>query len=89
MDNFLKGVQESAGSVHQPKGLSDLSADVGIGYQVDGEKYEYMRKLLSELGPTDDFGGLLQEPRNEIGAVWVCEKHRLYAKGTKQVKVMP
>lgn len=89
MDNFLKGVQESAGSVHQPKGLSDLSADVGIGYQVDGEKYAYMRKLLSELGPTDDFGGLLQEPRNEIGAVWVCEKHRLYAKETNQVKVMP
>ena len=89
MDNFLKGVQESAGSIHQPKGLSDLSADEDIGYQVSGEKYAYMRKILSELGPTDDFGVLLQEARNEIWAVWVCEKHSLYAKETKQVKVMP
>ena len=89
MDDFLKGVQESADSIHQPKGLSDLSADEKTGYQVSGEKYSYLRKLLSELGSTDDFGGLHQEPRTGIGAVWVCEKHRMYAKDTKEVKVMP
>ena len=88
MDDFLKGVQDSAGSIHEPKGLSELS-DVGVGYQVGGESYSYLRKHLRELGAKDDFGGLRQEPRDGIGAIWVCEKHSMYSKNTTSMKVMP
>ena len=88
MDDFLKGFQESASSIRQPKGLGELSG-VGVGYQLGGEKYEILRKHLLELGTTDDFGGLRQEPRDGIGAIWVCEKHRMYGKDTTSLRVMP
>ena len=48
-----------------------------------------LRKLLSGLGPKNDFGGLHQEPRDGIGAIWVCDKHRMYAKDERFLKVMP
>jgi len=88
MDDFLKGVEESARTIHQPKGLSELSG-VGVGYQIGGEQYAYLRKLLSELGPKDDFGGLRQEPRDGFGAFWVCERHSMYTKDTTKMMVMP
>lgn len=90
MDNFFKGVQESVNSIRHPKGLSELSVNAGIaGCQVGSEQYSYLRKLLSDLGPKDDFGGLHQEPRDGIGAIWVCDKHRMYAKDERFLKVMP
>ena len=88
MDGFLKGVEETSGSIRQPKGLSNLSG-VGVGCQVGGESYAYLRKILSELGTKDDFGGLRQEPRDGVGAIWVCEKHSMYSKDTTKVMVMP
>ena len=88
MDDFVKGIQESAGSIRDPKGLSELSG-AGIGHHLGGETYLNLRKYLCELGAKDDFGGLRQEPRDGIGAIWVCEKHSMYSKNTTSVKVMP
>ena len=88
MDGFLKSIQEASGSIREPKDLSALSGP-GRGYRVGGESYAYLRKILSELGPKDDFGGLQQEPREGIGAIWVCEVHRKYNKDTVAFNVMP
>ena len=81
MDGFLKEVQDSSSSIETPP-------DAGRGCQLGGKNYERLRKLLSELGPEDDFGGLRQEPRDGQGAIWVCEKHRKYSKETRDVVVM-
>ena len=67
MDGFLKEVQESSSSISQPQGLETLSG-AGRGCQLGGKNYERLRKLLSEWGPKDDFGGLRQEPRDGLGA---------------------
>ena len=88
MDGFLKGIEDASGSIRQPKGLSSFS-DACRGYQVGGESYEYLRKILSEVGTKDDFGGLRQEPREGLGAIWVCEKHSKYSKDTKAFNIMP
>ena len=88
MDGFLKSIQEASGSIRQPKDLSTLSVP-GRGYRVGGEGYAYLRKILSEFGPQDDFGGLQQELREGIGAIWVCEVHRKYNKDTVAFNVMP
>ena len=88
MDGFLKEIQECSGSIPQPKGLEKMSG-VGVGCQVGGEKYALLRELLSKLGTKDEFGGLKQEPRDGIGAIWVCEKHRKYNKETTKIMIMP
>ena len=88
MEGFLKEVQESSSSISQPQGLETLSG-AGRGCQMGGKNYERLRKLLSEWGPKDDFGGLRQEPRDGQGAIWVCEKHRKYSKETRNIMVMP
>ena len=88
MDGFLKEVQESSSSISQPQGLETLSG-AGRGCQLGGKNYECLRKLLSKWGPKDDFGGLRQEPRDGLGAIWVCEEHRKYSKETRNIMVMP
>ena len=88
MDGFLKSIEEASGSIRQPKDLSKLSG-VGGGYQVGGESYAYLRKILSELRAKDDFGGLQQEPREGIGAIWVCAEHSKYNKDTTAFNIMP
>ncbi|XP_078383909.1 uncharacterized protein LOC144666360 isoform X1 [Oculina patagonica] len=88
MDGFLKSIEEASGSVRQAKGLSELSG-AGRGCQVGGESYAYLRKILSELGTKDDFGGLRQEPREGIGAIWVCAEHSKYKKDTTAFNIMP
>ena len=88
MDGFLKNIEDVSGSIRQPNDLSTLSG-LGRGYQVGGESYAYLRKILSEFGTTDDFGGLRQEPREGIGAIWVCSVHSKYNKDTVAFNVMP
>lgn len=88
MDGFLKGIQQTSDSIRQPKDLSTLSGP-GRGCRVGGETYAYLREILSKFGPKDDFGGLQQEPREGIGAIWVCEMHRKYNKDTVTFNVMP
>ena len=88
MDGFLKSIQEVSGSIRQPKELGALSGPCR-GYRVGGESYAYLRKILSELGPQDDFGGLRQERREGIGAIWVCEVHSQYNKDNVAFNVMP
>jgi len=88
MDEFLEGVEDSERDISHPRGISE-QCGVGVGYQVGGEQYASLRKLLYELGPEDDFGGLRQEPRDGVGAIWVCEKHSMYTKDTTKVMVMP
>lgn len=88
MDGFLKSMQEVSDSIRQPKDLSTLSG-LDRGYRVGGESYEYLRKLLSEFKTIDDFGGLRQEPREGIGAIWVCSEHSKYNKDTMAFTIMP
>ena len=88
MDGFLKSAEEASGSIRQPKGLSELSG-AGRGYQVGGESYAYLRKILTELGSKDNFGGLQQEARKGIGAIWVCTEHSKYKKDTTAFNIMP
>lgn len=88
MDGFLKSMQEVSDSIRQPKDLSTLSGP-DRGYRVGGESYEYLRKLLSEFKTIDDFGGLRQEPREGIGAIWVCSEHSKYNKDTMAFTIMP
>ena len=88
MDGLLKSIEEASGSIRQPKDLSTLSGP-GRGYRVGGESYAYLRKILSELGTKDDFGGLRQEPREGIGAIWVCAEHSKYNKDTMAFNIMP
>lgn len=88
MDGFLKSVEEASGPIRQPKGLSELPG-ASRGYQAGGESYAYLRKILSELGTWDDFGGLQQEPREGIGAIWVCAEHSKYNKDTTAINIMP
>ena len=92
MDNFFKEVQESVNSIRHPKGLSEASCQLMRESPV--AKWEAKTTLICEnnclrLGPKDDFGGLHQEPRDGIGAIWVCDKHRMYAKDERFLKVMP
>ena len=88
MDGFLKTVEETSGSIPQPKSLTGVSGTFR-GYQLGGEHYEYLREVLSKLGTKDNFGGLRQEPREGFGAIWVCEKHSKYSKDTKAFNIMP
>ena len=80
MDGFLKSIQEALGSIPQSKDLAVLAG---------GKGYAYLRDILSELGPKDDFGGLQRELHEGIGAIWVCEVHRKYNKDTVAFNVMP
>ncbi|XP_022789661.1 uncharacterized protein LOC111329287 isoform X1 [Stylophora pistillata] len=88
MDGFLKTVEETSGSIPQPKSLTGVSGTFR-GYQLGGEHYEYLREVLSKLGTKDNFGGLRQEPREGFGAIWVCEKHSKYSKDTKAFNIIP
>jgi len=88
MDGFLKSIEENSGSIRQPKDLSSLSG-TGCGHRLGGESYEYLRKLLSEFRTMDDFGGLQQEPREGIGAIWVCSLHSKYNKDTVDFNIVP
>lgn len=88
MDGFLKTIEESSGSIPQPKGLTGISG-ASRGYQLGGEHYEYLREVLLKLGTKDNFGGLRQEYREGFGVIWVCEKHRKNSKDTKVFHIMP
>ena len=88
MDGFLKTVEETSGSISQPKELTGVSGEFR-GYQLGGEHYECLREVLSKLGTKDNFGGLRQEYREGFGVIWVCEKHRKNSKDTKVFHIMP
>ena len=88
MDGFLKTVEETSGSISQPKGLTGVSGKFR-GYQLGGEHYECLREVLSKLGTKDNFGGLRQEPFGEQAVIWVCEKHSKSRKDTKVLNIMP
>ena len=88
MDGYLKSIEEASGSIRQAKDLSTLSGP-DHGYRVGVESYAYLRKRLLEFRTEDDFGGLRQEPREGIGAIWVCAEHSKYNKGTMAFNIMP
>jgi len=88
MDGFLKRVEETSDSIPQPKDLSSLSG-TGRAHRLGGESYENLRKRLSEFRTIDDFGGLRQEPREGIGAIWVCSLHSKYNKDNVDFNIMP
>lgn len=92
MQNFLesfkkeiKQLQNTAGAIPQPKQLGE-KLQASCGYCLDGNEYDYLRKLLHQLDPGKNFGGLVQEAREDLGQVWVCSRH---SRGghTKQVHI--
>ena len=70
----IKGLQETAGAMAQPKPLSD-ELQTSRSYRLDGKEYEYLRNLLLRLDKNKTFGGLVQEAREDLGLVWVCKRH--------------
>ena len=75
VDKFLKEFEEISGSLNQPKDLAKHPC-TALQYGIHSCNYKHLQNVLSDLGKKDNFGGMVREPREGAGLVWVCKQHR-------------